>query len=133
MPTSCCAASWEQEFSLYLKYEDTVAFYSPDICFEDARKYIPDLATRRGVDPSAGLRALDQLAKVAEMVDQSLYEEHEEPARNRIVLRDPADWPIGATALLLDCPIWTEDRDFFGIGVATWTTQSVAGGQDSIS
>ena len=27
-------------------------------------------------------------------------------------------WP----ALLLSCPIWTEDRDFFGTGVATWTT-----------
>ena len=29
---------------------------------------------------------------------------------------------IVAVALLLDFPIWTEDQDFFGSGVATWTT-----------
>jgi predicted nucleic acid-binding protein len=46
-------------------------------------------------------------------------------ARNRIAIRDPADWPIVATSLLLDCPIWTEDRDFFGAAVATWTTQTI--------
>ena len=35
------------------------------------------------------------------------------------------DWPIVAVALLLDFPIWTEDQDFFGAGVATWTTDRV--------
>ena len=35
------------------------------------------------------------------------------------------DWPILATALALDLPIWTEDRDFFGCGVATWITRTV--------
>ena len=43
--------------SLLETYEDTVAFYSPDICFDDAREYIPDLATRRGFDPSANPKA----------------------------------------------------------------------------
>ncbi len=28
-------------------------------------------------------------------------------------------------ALLLDFPIWTEDQDFFGSSVATWTTDRV--------
>jgi predicted nucleic acid-binding protein len=68
---------------------------------------------------------LDQVANIVEVVDRSLYEEREEMARNRIKIRDPADWPIVATSLLFDCPIWTEDRDFFGIGVATWTTQTI--------
>ncbi len=27
--------------------------------------------------------------------------------------------------LVLDCPIWTEDSDFFGTGVATWTTDRI--------
>lgn len=90
--------------SLLERYEDIVAFYSPDICFEDARKYIPDLATRRGFDPSAGIRVLDQLANIVEMVDRTLYEEHEEFARNRIAPGDPADWPIVATSLLFYAP-----------------------------
>jgi hypothetical protein len=29
------------------------------------------------------------------------------------------------TALALSSPIWTEDNDFFGAGVATWTTDRV--------
>jgi predicted nucleic acid-binding protein len=39
--------------------------------------------------------------------------------------RDEDDWPVLATALALDCAIWTEDADFFGTGVATWTTDCV--------
>jgi hypothetical protein len=27
--------------------------------------------------------------------------------------------------LALGCPIWTEDTDFFGCGVATWTSASI--------
>jgi hypothetical protein len=30
-----------------------------------------------------------------------------------------------AAALALGCAIWTEDTDFFGCGVATWTTDRV--------
>jgi hypothetical protein len=28
-------------------FEDAVTFYSPDECFDDARKYIPDVSSRR--------------------------------------------------------------------------------------
>lgn len=35
------------------------------------------------------------------------------------------DWPIVAVSLMLDCPIWTEDTDFFGAGVATWTSDRI--------
>lgn len=38
---------------------------------------------------------------------------------------DEEDWPIVATALLLKCPVWTEDRDFFGSGIPTWTTETI--------
>ena len=62
---------------------------------------------------------------LVEIVDRSLYEEHELRARERMRSRDIADWPIAATSLLLDCPIWTEDQDLFGSGIATWTTANV--------
>jgi len=111
--------------NLLEKYEETVAFYAPDICFEDARKYIPDLAARRDADAAVGLLVLDQLERIVQVVDCSLYEMHEESAKNRMLSRDIADWPIVATSLLLDCPVWTEDQDFFGSGVATWTTNNI--------
>jgi predicted nucleic acid-binding protein len=43
----------------------------------------------------------------------------------RLVGSDPDDWPVLASALALRCPIWTEDTDFFGCGVATWTSNRV--------
>jgi hypothetical protein len=33
--------------------------------------------------------------------------------------------PILATALALASPVWTEDADFFGTGVAVWTTNRI--------
>lgn len=56
-------------------------------------------------------------------------------AQRRLRGRDEADWPILALSLRLDCPIWTEDRDLFGTGIPTWTTDRVeiflASGEDS--
>lgn len=49
----------------------------------------------------------------------------ETQARARIEHRDERDWPGLAAALLMNCPIWTEDQDFFGTGIPTWTTATV--------
>jgi len=49
----------------------------------------------------------------------------EAEARERLEMRDQDDWPILAAALAIGCPIWTEDSDFFGCGVATWTSNRV--------
>ena len=65
---------------------------------------------------------MEEVSNIVESVDQSLYETI---ARERVTPRDPHDWPVVAVALLLDFPIWTEDQDFFGSGVATWTTDRV--------
>ena len=106
-------------------FEDTVTFYSPDVCFDDARKYIPDVSSRRRIDPLPGLAVLEEVSNIFESVDQSLYEDFETVALARVTPRDPDDWPVVAVALLLDFPIWTEDQDFFGSGIATWTTDHV--------
>jgi predicted nucleic acid-binding protein len=106
-------------------YEDSVRFYAPDICFVDTRKYIPSLSAKRRIDPAPGLAVLDQLSRIVEIVDRSLYEEHESSSRERMISRDVEDWPIVATSLFLRCPVWTEDRDFFGSGISTWTTETI--------
>ena len=46
-------------------YEDVAGFYSPDVCFQDARKYIPDLAERRGFDPAFGLSVLEEYGRTS--------------------------------------------------------------------
>uniref|UniRef100_E6QIW4 PIN domain-containing protein n=1 Tax=mine drainage metagenome TaxID=410659 RepID=E6QIW4_9ZZZZ len=106
-------------------YEDVASFFTPDVCLRDARAYIPVIASTRRFDPASGLMVLDQLARVVEIVDRDIYQEFETIARQRMLSRDEGDWPIAATCLLLDCPVWTEDQDFFGSGIATWTTNNV--------
>jgi predicted nucleic acid-binding protein len=59
------------------------------------------------------------------VIDVSLYDSYCDKAQERISVCDPNDWHVMAVALLLDCPIWTEDSDFFGAGVATWTIDRV--------
>jgi len=111
--------------SLLETYEDSVSFYAPDICFADARKYIPSISEKRRIDPGPGIRVFDHLSRLVEVVDRSLYEEYEASARERMISRDEEDWPIVAASLLLKCPVWTEDRDFFGSGASTWTSETI--------
>jgi predicted nucleic acid-binding protein len=47
-------------------YEDSVSFYTPDICFDDARKYVPVITASRQSDPAPGLIVLNQLARLVE-------------------------------------------------------------------
>lgn len=54
----------------------------------------------------------------------AIYGSFEDAALRRIP-RDPDDWHTVAAALLLDTAIWTNDGDFLGCGVATWTTETL--------
>jgi len=60
-----------------------------------------------------------------EPINRDAYEHLEAEAKERLHGRDEDDWPILATALSLSCAIWTEDADFFGTGVAQWTSDRV--------
>ena len=107
------------------QYASTTRFVTPDICYQDARKYLPPLFKKRNLPVQNALDVLERLNCLVESIDASLYLSYEEQAKQRISTRDVDDWPIVALSLMLDCPIWTEDADFFGAGVATWTSDRV--------
>lgn len=116
----------EQVRSFLRKYEEDVEFYAPDYCVQEAQAKIPEIAAKRKEIPEFAELSLILLVKtVILVVDRSFYNEFEERALSRISKRDPNDWPIVATALLFNAPIWTEDGDFFGCGIATWTTDRI--------
>lgn len=64
------------------EFEEHANFYSPEVCFQVARRYIPDVASRKNLDADL-------------------------------------------TLSVLDLPIWTENQEFFGTGISTWTTDRV--------
>lgn len=104
-----------------------VTFLTPEVSFEDVSEHLGTVLTKRG-EMHALPAAQDKLAAlrgVIQVVDLSEYEAMKSAALARVGARDADDWPILACALLLNCPVWTEDRDFFGTGIATWTTALV--------
>lgn len=103
-----------------------VQFFSPDVAYEDARKYLPALLEKRGVSSEAALTVLDALAPIVLPLERGVYSGWQTQALQRIAVRDADDWPVLACAMTIACPVWTEDADFFGSGIATWTTDRVA-------
>jgi predicted nucleic acid-binding protein len=111
---------------LILAHAGEVSFFAPDVAYADARKYLPALLKKRGASPEAALSVLDLLEPIVRPMASELYASHQEAALQRIAARDADDWPVLACAMALKCPVWTEDADFFGSGIATWTTDRIA-------
>lgn len=111
--------------NLILDNVEKVRFFAPEVCLADAKKYLPEILSRKGLDPSLAIDVLDGLLNHIQLLENDWLEDFEEPSRERMQSRDPDDWPVLAAALALDCPIWTQDADFFGVGVVTWSTQHI--------
>ncbi len=102
-----------------------VQFFAPDVAYADARKYLPSLLEKRGVKSEPAMAVLDALESIVRPLELGVYEGLQTQALQRIAIRDADDWPVLACALTIGCPVWTEDADFFGTGVATWTSDRV--------
>ncbi|MCU0229679.1 MAG: PIN domain-containing protein [Bryobacterales bacterium] len=111
--------------SLLQRYVSRIGFFAPDTDFAEARSSLPAILERRQLPVEPGLGLLDLLPELVQPVGLATYRSFEHVARLRIAHRDEDDWPISATAMALNCAIWTEDTDFFGCGVATWTSDQV--------
>jgi predicted nucleic acid-binding protein len=102
-----------------------IRFFAPDTAFAEAREHLPEILLKRGINPEAAMAVLDELLLLIGCVDAEIYGPFGAIARQRLRTRDEDDWPVLAVSLAMECPIWTEDADFFGAGVATWTTDRV--------
>jgi predicted nucleic acid-binding protein len=101
--------------------------FAAEEVWAELRHELPRRAARfaasRGIEPAAMealvARALAAAERTVLVLPAEAYAPREADARLRCD-RDPADWPTVATALVVGGAIWTEDRDFFGCGLATW-------------
>ena len=106
-------------------YAEQASFFVPEVAYAEAEEHLPALVIKRGGDPDKALRLLQALRGLVDLIGSEVYSDFACTARERLGDRDPEDWPILAAALAIGCPIWTEDTDFFGCGVPTWTTSRV--------
>ena len=125
MPTFDSSRAGSAGTGILEVHADNISFLLPETAYVEAEEHLAALIVKRRGDPSKGLIALKAMAALATIVGDDLYGDFEAEARKRLGARDPEDWPILAAALALGCPIWTEDTDFFGCGVATWTSGSI--------
>lgn len=114
--------------------DERLELFLPERMWGEARVELPRrinaFVRRRGLDGGVAeqLTAACLAAVEANVVilDEAVDAALEDEARARS-LRDPADWPVVATALALNSAIWTNDNDFLGTGLATWTTDTLRG------
>ena len=112
--------------------DDLLELFLPEQMWAKAQVELPRriaaFVRRRSLEPEVGaelgrlcIHAIDTNVVI---LDEAIYSALEDEARARS-LRDPEDWPVVACALALAAGIWTNDNDFLGTGVATWTTESL--------
>lgn len=83
-------------------------FFAPEVAYGDAERYLPDILAKhdRAVEIDDALAFLEQLRAVVVSVPEELYEHRKADALSRIESRDPDDWPVLASALVIECPVW---------------------------
>ena len=109
-------------------YAPVVTFLTIEEAFEDAATYLPEVLSRRGlaaIETHAAFQKLDSLRRIFHVIPNEILAHLEPTTRERLKGRDEDDWPYLALALLFDCPLWTEDRDFFGCSIPLWTTDRI--------
>lgn len=110
---------------LLCKYAEQVEFVAPDVVFQEAREHLPEILEARKIPTAPAMATLDLQTRLVQEGEVGTHASFETIARERMAKRDEDDWPVLAAALALNCPIWTEDTDFFGCGLATWKTDRV--------
>ncbi len=105
---------------------ESVQFFAPDVAYADAQKHLPALLKKRGLESEPAMAVLAALESVVRPLEFGVYASLQAQALQRIAIRDADDWPVLACAMAIGCPVWTEDADFFGTGIATWTSDRVA-------
>ena len=91
-----------------------------EITLGEVHKYIPEFARRYNLD-------IDELHEVADNLPVQRYKEpayrsHLAQARHHLGHRDPDDVALGALALKLNVPVWSNDNDLRELPLTVYTT-----------
>lgn len=112
--------------------DDRLELFIPEQMWDETNVEIPrrvrSFARRRALEATVAdllvSRCIEAVEANVVVLEEAVYSAIEEEARARS-LRDPDDWPVVASALALTAGIWTNDNDFLGTGVPTWTTDTL--------
>lgn len=100
--------------AILAKYGASSNLVAPDSAFNEALRAIPPVLKHRQMPADEFMEYFHSLGEIVDVIAVAHYAPFEAPARRRLFRRDENDWPI-----------WTEDTDFFGCGVPTWTSDRI--------
>lgn len=99
---------------------EKLVFYTTFFNFKEVEKYMPYLSSKKDIPLGDLYLALSMLPVT--VCDEDFYKSELRRARKLISKRDPDDCHLLALALELKCPLWSNDRDFEGLGVTVYST-----------
>lgn len=108
-----------QARTVFLSAQNT-AFYTTHFNYKEVEKYIPILSSKRKIPVEDLYLALSMLPLC--VCDEDFYKDKISHAKKMIGKRDPADIHLLALALKLNSPIWSNDKDFEGLGIEVYST-----------
>ena len=104
---------------VFLKADNT-SFYTTAFNFKEVERYIPFFSSKKDIPAEDLYLALSTLPLF--VCDEIFYMDKIKKAKTLIEKRDPGDFHLLALALKLKCPIWSNDKDFEGLGIDIYRT-----------
>jgi predicted nucleic acid-binding protein len=105
--------------------QSKVRFFTSEAAFLEAAEHLPSLLAKYGRPDTDLPVTLEYMKALVEVVSAEVYDTFEWETRARLRGCDEEDWHVIAAALALGCPVWGEDKDFLGTGIAVWITGRV--------
>lgn len=107
---------------IFLTYIN-IAFYTTEFNFKEVEKYIPILSSKRDIPIDCLYLALSMLP--VSVCNEEFYGEKIKQAKELIGQRDADDVHLLALSLKLCAPIWSNDKDFEGLGIKVYSTLDI--------
>lgn len=97
-----------------------ISLYAPVRQFIEARAVIDRIA-----GDGNGVGAVQRLLHLVDPIPDEVFASNEDGARQRLHSGGQSDWPVLASAMATGMDVWSNDTDFFGTGVAIWSTPNI--------
>lgn len=78
-----------------------------------------------GLDEAQSRAETGDLLSLFAVIEPDSLADAAPAALARLAQGGASDWPVLAAALGYEADIWSDDRDFFGVGVPVWSTRNV--------
>jgi predicted nucleic acid-binding protein len=107
-----------------------IAFSTTSHQLEESRKVLVKVFGLQSEE--AIIELWNALAGVTLLEDDTVSAAQDD-ARVRLHRRAQPDWPVLAAAISTGAGIWSDDRDFFGVGVPVWSSTNISYAEPSIT